>query len=87
MPDGGRLQVTVERTAQPPGVSIAFADTGTGMSPETLERLFEPFHTTKLDGLGLGLFISQNIARQHGGHIDVQSQAGKGTTFSVWLPA
>ena len=87
MPRGGLLQVTAERSVQPPGIRIAFADTGTGMSPEVLERLFEPFHTTKLDGLGLGLFISQNIAQQHGGHIEVQSQAGKGTTFSVWLPA
>ncbi|MFN2289611.1 MAG: PAS domain S-box protein [Anaerolineae bacterium] len=87
MPDGGRLQVSAERTAQPPGVHVAFADTGTGMPPEVLERLFEPFHTTKPDGLGLGLFISQNIAQQHGGHIDVESQADKGTIFNLWIPA
>jgi PAS domain S-box-containing protein len=87
MPGGGRLEVIAERTSQPPGVRVAFADTGTGMSPRALERLFEPFHTTKADGLGLGLFISQNIAQQHGGHIEVESQPGKGTTFNVWVPA
>ncbi|MCL7451822.1 MAG: ATP-binding protein, partial [Anaerolineae bacterium] len=87
MPHGGRLMVSAQRTRQPSGVSISFADTGTGMSPEALERLFEPFHTTKPDGLGLGLFISQNIAQQHGGLIEVQSRVGEGTTFKVWLPA
>jgi signal transduction histidine kinase len=58
-----------------------------GIPPEVLARLFEPFHSTKPDGLGLGLFISQEIVEQHGGHMDVESRAGKGTTFTVWLPA
>jgi len=87
MPEGGRLHVTTESTEQPQGVKVVFADTGTGMLPEILDNLFEPFHTTKAEGLGLGLFISQNIVQQHGGRIDVQTRLGKGTTFTIWLPA
>ena len=67
-------------------VSVEFDDTGTGISPEIEEHLFEPFHTTKPDGLGLGLFISQNIVHQHGGNITVHSLPGEGATFTVWLP-
>ncbi len=86
MPQGGRLGVTMKRTEQPQGVSVEFDDTGTGIAPEMLEHLFEPFNTTKPEGLGLGLFISQNTVQQHGGSLKVQSRLGRGTTFTVWLP-
>jgi PAS domain S-box-containing protein len=87
MPEGGNLQVTTSRTNEPSGVSIAFADNGVGITPEVLPHIFDPFYSTKPDGLGLGLFISQEIIQQHGGHINVQSRVGEGTTFTIWLPA
>jgi PAS domain S-box-containing protein len=87
MPEGGQLRVTTERTGSPGGVRVAFSDTGVGMTSDTLSKLFDPFYTTKSQGLGLGLYISHNIVEEHGGHIDVTSRLGEGTTFTVWLPA
>jgi signal transduction histidine kinase len=66
---------------------IKIRDTGTGIALENLARLFEPFFTTKKNGTGLGLAISQRIAQEHGGVIEAQSEAGKGSTFSFSLPA
>jgi PAS domain S-box-containing protein len=86
MPQGGRLSVTVERTHDPVGGFIEFRDTGVGIPPEVQSRLFDPFHTTKPEGLGLGLFISQSIVREHGGEIQVESAPGEGTSFTIWLP-
>ena len=57
-----------------------------GIAPENLGRLFEPFFTTKKNGTGLGLAISQRIAVEHKGRIEVESEAGQGSTFSLWLP-
>jgi PAS domain S-box-containing protein len=87
MPRGGRLQVSTTRTGQPAGVCIAFTDSGVGVAPDALPHIFDPFYSTKPDGLGLGLFVSQDIVKQHGGHIEVNSQVGVGTTCTVWLPA
>lgn len=87
MPDGGKLSVTVEATAPPAGGRVIFRDTGSGIPPEIQARLFDPFQTSKPEGLGLGLFISQNIVQEHGGQIQVKSLPGEGTTFTVWLPA
>ena len=87
MPEGGRLQVGTRWTAQPTGVQIRLTDSGQGIAPEVKEHLFEAFYSTKPDGLGLGLFISHNIVKQHAGQIEVESQVGKGTSFSIWLPA
>src|ERR1019366_2889010 len=66
---------------------INIQDTGVGIAPENLERLFEPFFTTKTNGTGLGLAISQRIALEHHGSIRVQSEPGKGSAFSLSLPA
>ena len=67
-------------------VEVTFADTGTGMSPEELERVFDPLYTTKIKGTGLGLAVCQQIIAKHNGRLDVYSQAGVGTTFTVILP-
>ncbi|HSJ54700.1 MAG TPA: PAS domain S-box protein, partial [Anaerolineae bacterium] len=86
MPDGGKLRVTVEPSARPEGVWVHFADTGRGLSDEVREHLFEPFHTTKAEGLGLGLFISHGIVQQHGGRIEARAGEQGGSVFSVFLP-
>ncbi len=69
-----------------PAVRVEIGDTGAGMSPEMLSRLFEPFLTTKSDGTGLGLYISYEIVRAHDGLITATSQVGRGTTFTIFLP-
>jgi two-component system, sporulation sensor kinase E len=86
MPDGGRLKIRTVPTDEPCGVNITFADTGVGIAPETLSRLFEPFHSTQPIGFGLGLYICQKNIEDLGGRIEVESQVGAGTTFTVWLP-
>lgn len=67
---------------------IEFTDTGAGISPDNLKRIFDPFFTTKPvgQGTGLGLSLSYGIVQKHGGHIEVDSTVGKGTTFRIWLP-
>ena len=65
---------------------IRVKDTGRGIPPEIQARLFEPFFTTKAHGTGLGLATSQQIIFEHNGHLVVESQAGKGSTFSILLP-
>ena len=62
-------------------------DTGPGIEPEVLARIFDPFYTTKPTGTGLGLAISYGIVREHHGRIDVESGPGKGTTFVVTFPS
>jgi CheY-like chemotaxis protein len=101
MPRGGLLTVDVAnaaldgeasaRAGVKPGryVSIAVRDTGMGMSPEVQAHVFEPFFTTKGPGkgTGLGLSTSYGIIRQNDGNIHVSSETGKGTEFTIWLPA
>jgi len=87
MPGGGRFQVSTTRTSQPAGVRIAFTDSGVGIPPDVLPHVFDLFYSTKPEGLGLGLPISHDIVKQHGGRIEINSQVGEGTTVTVWLPA
>ena len=89
-PAGGSLSIA---TSQLPGgedaaslVEIVVADTGAGIGAESLERIFEPFYTTKEGGTGLGLAIAQKIVESHGGSIAVASEPGKGAAFTVRLP-
>jgi signal transduction histidine kinase len=79
--------VTIEAQAVRDRVAIVVADTGPGIPPERLARIFDPYFTTKGDGLGLGLTIARRIVVAHGGSIEVDSEPGRGTRFRVWLPA
>jgi PAS domain S-box-containing protein len=81
-----RLQVSTAHTRQPVGVRVTVTDSGVGITPDVLPHIFDPFSSTKPDGLGLGLFTSQQIVKQHGGRIKVDTKVGEGTTFTVWLP-
>jgi two-component system NtrC family sensor kinase len=89
MPDGGRLALRTFDLDMDgrPGIVIEVADTGAGMSADVMQRVFDPFFTTKRrEGTGLGLSISQMLVTRQGGRISVESELGKGTTFTVWLP-
>ncbi len=86
MPEGGRLHITTASTQRPKGVRISFRDEGVGIPEEVLPHIFDSFYSTKEDGLGLGLFITRGIVREHGGTITAESEPGKGTTFTIWLP-
>jgi two-component system, NtrC family, sensor histidine kinase PilS len=85
MPAGGRLRVELRPTNYS-RVRITFTDTGQGMSPEQVERLFEPFSSSTTGGTGLGLSIVYQIIRDHGGTINVRSREGHGTTIIIELP-
>jgi signal transduction histidine kinase len=99
MPSGGQLTIEtalvqlafpVARPAEAtpePAIRIAVSDTGHGIPPDRLSRIFDPFYTTKEKGVGLGMAITHRIVEDHKGTIDVASQVGKGTTFTVHVPA
>ena len=70
-----------------PGVLVSVEDTGPGLEPENLERVFEAFYTTKAKGLGMGLSISRSIVEAHGGRLWVSVNTGPGLTFQFVLPA
>jgi PAS domain S-box-containing protein len=86
IPEKGEIAIRTGRRGDE--VFVAIADTGTGIPPENLKRIFDPFFTTKPvgKGTGLGLSLSYGIVQKHGGRIEVASEVGKGTTFTVWLP-
>ena len=85
MPGGGTLRGALQKGAGN-RLRIAFSDTGRGMSPQQVERLFEPFSSTT-GGTGLGLSIVYQIIRDHGGTINVRSREGQGTTITIELPS
>lgn len=88
MPNGGELIIKAALVAkQSPGVSVAFADTGKGIDPEDLQRIYEPFFTNgKAKGVGLGLTITHDIVERHGGQLAINSPPGSGAVVEVWLP-
>ena len=90
MPSGGELKLQTRKAIHDGHVWViaSIRDSGEGISPEHKARLFEPFFTTKANqgGTGLGLSVTYGIVTDHGGRIEVESQPGKGSTFTVWLP-
>lgn len=84
MPNGGIL--TIESSTDGGDAVVKVSDTGTGISSENRKRLFTPFFTTKKNGTGLGLAIVYRIIQNHNGRIDVESEPGKGTTFTIRIP-
>ena len=92
MPDGGRLTITAEfvegGTVRNPKsqIRIGVSDTGVGIPAENMNKLFEPLFTTRAKGIGLGLALVKTLVEANGGSIEVESEEGKGSTFTVWLP-
>jgi len=95
MSGGGALQVGAMALAGPEGqgdgaptgrVEIRFQDTGTGIAPEDLPKVFEPYFTTKEVGIGLGLALTKQIVEEHGGRIEISSELGQGTLVRLQLP-
>jgi signal transduction histidine kinase len=84
MTTGGTLTLQTGENSEDVWVSVT--DTGGGIPQEQINRIFEPFYTTKKKGTGLGLMIVQRIVRAHNGRIELDSQVGRGTTFRIWLP-
>jgi len=86
MPKGGSLTISSRFDDDRKNIEIVFIDTGTGIPRENINRLFDPFFTTKSSGTGLGLAISYGIVQQHDGKIEVKSEVGQGSVFTVKLP-
>ena len=90
MPKGGEIRLIAAVNDYPgdsePMLMLSIKDNGSGISPENLERIFEPLFTTKAKGIGLGLAVSKKLIDGNQGHITVESIVNEGTTFRVFLP-
>jgi PAS domain S-box-containing protein len=86
MPEGGEIAIETTGAERSGWVRLRVTDTGTGIAPEEISKVFDPFYTTKRTGTGLGLSVTYGIVQEHGGTIDVRSQVGLGTTFTVDFP-
>lgn len=86
MPDGGTIILGATYQPTEKVFRLTFTDGGTGIPPEDVGKIFQPYFTTKEAGIGLGLAITERIVREHGGSIEVESRVGQGTTFTVLLP-
>ena len=85
MPNGGKVMLSAQQV-ETNMLSISIRDTGPGILPENMERLFEPLFTTKTRGIGLGLAVSRRLIEANGGRVEVHSEMGEGSTFIVVLP-
>ena len=86
MQSDGCLKIQTEYRESEGMVSIRVQDSGPGIAPDDVQRLFHPFYTTKQKGTGLGLYISRNIVEEHGGRIEVDATLAVGTAFVMTLP-
>jgi two-component system sensor histidine kinase HydH len=86
MASGGELKIELSSNSEADGIDINISDTGCGISPEDLSKIFDPYYTTKSSGTGLGLAIAHNIIEAIGGQILVESHPGQGTTFRITMP-
>jgi two-component system NtrC family sensor kinase len=86
MPDGGSIMIETALVEDGRSIRLAVRDTGSGIPHEILPKIFDPFFTTRSDGTGLGLSISHGIMEDHRGTIEVSSELGKGTVFSLTFP-
>ncbi len=86
--ESGEQRISIRNGQEGEWVYVEVSDTGEGISPENLEQIFDPFYTTKKagEGTGLGLSICRDVLRRHGGDIVVESERGKGSTFTLWIP-
>jgi PAS domain S-box-containing protein len=84
MSEGGRLEIKTGSTDR--FVVISFTDSGSGIDAENIGQIFEPYHSTKTDGSGLGLMIVQRIIRDHGGELEIDSEPDHGTTIKLFIP-
>jgi signal transduction histidine kinase len=87
MPNGGTLEIKAIENKKTAAIKISFTDTGEGISAEDMKKLFQPLFSTKARGIGLGLVVSKSLTETNGGTIEIKSQPGRGTTFTVVLPA
>jgi signal transduction histidine kinase len=87
MPDGGAVTIASRESPESPGwFHITIEDNGLGIAPDVLKRVFDLLYTTKPSGTGLGLWMSRRVVQEHNGRIDVQSEVGRGATFTINLP-
>ena len=86
MPEGGNITLGAHLDPEAGMFVLTFRDQGIGIEPQDLEKVFQPYFTTKEAGIGLGLAITERIIKEHGGGLEVRSQRGEGTTFTVRLP-
>jgi signal transduction histidine kinase len=83
MPEGGRLDIDAHLIRD--SIEVSIKDTGVGIPPENLTKIFQPLFTTKTKGIGLGLVVCKNLVEANGGSIRVESEEGKGTVFYIAL--
>jgi signal transduction histidine kinase len=83
---GGEIRIETGRAERTDWIRLRVADTGPGIPPEEITKIFDPFYTTKRTGTGLGLSVTYGIIREHGGTVDVTSRPGQGTTFTLEFP-
>lgn len=88
MPSGGKLSISGRQSEHNgvQGIEISIADTGIGINPDEVDKIYDLFYSTKQDGTGVGLSISYKIIKEHGGTISVASKTGQGSTFTLFLP-
>jgi two-component system, cell cycle sensor histidine kinase and response regulator CckA len=86
MAGGGEIRIETTRAERPDWIRLRVADTGPGIPPDEITKIFDPFYTTKRTGTGLGLSVTYGIIREHGGTVEVTSQPGAGTTFTLEFP-